>query len=125
MEDNDSEAQQKIDELEYSTDSMQKDETENQLEKCQQRAEDTKVLGIKWDRMKDEFVFNLESIIAVSSEVPTKRDLLSTIASLFDPLGILSPCTVKLKMLFQKATKDSKEWDAVLNEEIQKEWLKK
>ena len=77
-----------------------------------------------WDTVKDEFVFDFEAVIKVAREVPTKRDLLSIIASLFDPLGLLSPCIVKLKVIFQNATKDTKGWGEILNEEIQKEWTK-
>ena len=82
----------------------------------------TKVLGIVWDRSEDAFVFHFGSFLNIASEYLTKRELLSSIASTFDPLGMLSPCTLKLKVLFQRACKDSQGWDEPSKEEHQKEW---
>ncbi|UYV68474.1 hypothetical protein LAZ67_5004421 [Cordylochernes scorpioides] len=48
-----------------------------------------KVLGILWDTTRDAFGIQLRK----PSEVTTKRDLLSNIARIFDPLDFLSPTT--------------------------------
>ena len=60
-----------------------------------------KVLGLYWDHKKD--IINLK-INEVFKEViiPTKRNILSVIASVYDPLGYLQPILIKLKILFQK-----------------------
>ena len=82
----------------------------------------TKILGISWNTSEDEFEFDLSSITEkVVCKSPTKRDLLSVIASVFDPLGMLSPITVKLKMLFQKAC-GGNDWDTELSDDLLKEW---
>ncbi|XP_035204608.1 uncharacterized protein LOC118179547, partial [Stegodyphus dumicola] len=47
-----------------------------------------KALGITWNSQKDEFSFKV-SIKEKSSY--TKRDILSTIARLYDPLGMIGP----------------------------------
>jgi hypothetical protein len=41
-------------------------------------------------------------------------------AKLFDPLGLLSPVTVFLRMLLQELCADKYEWDAVISESNQK-----
>ena len=43
-----------------------------------------KTLGVKWDRERDVFSFKVN---LSSSPATTKRELLSEIAKIFDPLG--------------------------------------
>ncbi|XP_060860610.1 uncharacterized protein LOC132937984 [Metopolophium dirhodum] len=50
---------------------------------------DLKVLGLKWDPVADNFCFKAKP----SAVIPTKRTVLSDIARIFDPLGLLSPTT--------------------------------
>ena len=60
----------------------------------------------------------------------TKRTFLETSATIFDPLGLLSPFVMRIKLLFQKvwlseekeAIKTKKGWDTRLPPEIQSEW---
>ena len=63
-----------------------------------------KVLGIAWDIKHDELVISFR-IQKSNEDVVTKRELLKRIASIFDPVGILSPAVVPLKILFQKMRK--------------------
>ena len=53
---------------------------------------------------------------------PTKRNLLSVLASLFDPLGIISPVIVSAKILFQEVCKDKVDWDENFTEELLHKW---
>ncbi|UYV62399.1 hypothetical protein LAZ67_2000421 [Cordylochernes scorpioides] len=53
------------------------------------------ILGIVWDHVQDTFRVN----IILPEEVVTKRDLLSNIARIFDPIGFLSPTTVAMANL--------------------------
>ncbi|UYV71264.1 hypothetical protein LAZ67_8002429 [Cordylochernes scorpioides] len=55
----------------------------------------SKILGIVWDHVQDTFRVN----ITIPEEVVTKRDLLSNIARIFDPIGFLSPTTVAMANL--------------------------
>ena len=67
----------------------------------------TKVLGLVWDSGKDEIEFDFGKMAIESGEKqPTKRNILSTLASLFDPLGLISPIGVSGKVLFQELCKD-------------------
>ena len=61
-----------------------------------------KVLRLEWDCDKDALQFDLEKLAIVASKCcPTKCSILSVLAGLFDPLGIISPITVSMKALFQ------------------------
>ena len=65
-----------------------------------------KVLGQVGDNHKDEFKFEVFKIGKKAKALPpTKRNLLSVLASLFDPLGMISPLIVYVKVLFQELCK--------------------
>uniref|UniRef100_A0A914QGG2 Reverse transcriptase n=1 Tax=Panagrolaimus davidi TaxID=227884 RepID=A0A914QGG2_9BILA len=56
----------------------------------------TKLLGINWNLEEDQFIIGWPKVDKCPS---TKRELLSFTATPFDPLQILSPCLVHLKLL--------------------------
>ena len=53
---------------------------------------------------------------------PTKRSVIKYFVSLDDPLGLLNPYTVKLKILFQKVCKVGISWDQTIPHELVCEW---
>jgi hypothetical protein len=62
---------------------------------------------MSWDCKSDKFIFCLAKLAEkAKSVVPTKRNILSTLAGLFDPLGIISPVAVTIKILFQELSLD-------------------
>ncbi|GBM79999.1 hypothetical protein AVEN_203766-1, partial [Araneus ventricosus] len=87
-------------------------------------SKETKTLGILWKPQPDCFGFNL---IIEQSEVYTKRAVLSQIARIFDPLGLLGPIITKAKIFLQKLwllkldwgdtlpLKENNEWQSFLN----------
>ncbi|XP_072398237.1 uncharacterized protein [Diabrotica undecimpunctata] len=80
-----------------------------------------KVLGICWNSQSDMFSISLPDI---SSEPKyTKREVLSIISSIFDPLGLINPITVSAKLLMQKIWICNLNWDDKLTGEISSEWL--
>ena len=81
----------------------------------------TKVLGINWNKQSDEIVFDLHTIVT-SVKHPTKRKLLSIIASIYDPLGFLNPFVLKLKELFQRTCIANIPWDQTLDDELLSDW---
>jgi len=66
-----------------------------------------KVLGIQWNPGLDlMFVKPTEFDLSI---VPTKRELLSQLSKIYDPLGIAAHTTVLLKLIFQES------WTAVIH----------
>jgi len=60
------------------------------------------VLGLPWDLERDTIKFSFGKLIDKALVMqPTKRNLLSLLASVFDPLGITSLMIVSMKMLYQ------------------------
>ena len=64
--------------------------------------EENKVLGISWNKYDDHIWFDLNSFSERFSQKPTKRNVIETTASLFDPLGLVNPIIVKLKKSYFK-----------------------
>ncbi len=79
----------------------------------------TKALGILWLTEEDVFTFHFKSIC--DQFVFTKRNVLSKIATLFDPLGFLSPFTIRAKILLQKMWLAGSGWDELLPAQLQSE----
>ena len=80
----------------------------------------TKVLGILWNTVADQ--------LAVKGSKPTecssKREVLKSIATVFDPLGFFTPATLRGKLFLQELWASEKEWDEKLEEEMLHKWLK-
>ena len=84
-----------------------------------------KVLGITWDIKSDEIIFDFSDLVAEAFErIITKRSILSVSSKLFDPLGLLSPITIQLKLLFQLICSDRISWDQEIRDSISDKWLK-
>ena len=83
-----------------------------------------KVLGMNWNTESDSLFFNVKDTIDNSSGKLTKRVMLSKINSIFDPLGLLSPCTIKAKMLLRRlwANFPSLNWDDEIPDKLKVEW---
>ena len=71
-----------------------------------------KVLGLHWDPHND--VIGYPHYQKSTNEEVTKRDLMKTIGKLYDPLGLLSPVTVRAKIIMQQVWKASLPWDEPL-----------
>ena len=78
------------------------EENENSYEQGKNCLRLRKVLGINWDIEKDLFVFDFDEIVQLAKDLKfTKRNLLKINATLFDPLGLISPITLQGKLLFK------------------------
>lgn len=82
-----------------------------------------KILGVNWFIMQDDIGVDLERIIETITKLkPTKRSVMSAMARIYDPLGILSPFTMRLKVLLQKIWKAKNDWDSILNDDLKNEF---
>ena len=78
-----------------------------------------KVLGIKWIPLDDYFCFTTREF---EVDNPTKRQLLSDIAKLYNPLGWLSPAIIKFKLLIQETWLAGVGWDEAVGDSIATKW---
>ena len=83
----------------------------------------SKLLGLLWDT-KEDF---LSVRINLPTVVKTKRDLLSTVSKIWDPLGVLSPWSIRGRYLFQETWKSKEtDWKNQLPQSISdqlRDWL--
>ena len=87
--------------------------------------EGDKILGITWNENEDTMIINLKNYIKeAESVVVTKRNVLSVIASFYDPIGLIQPIVVKLKILFQEICKKNVNWDDELSNDLKEKWIK-
>ncbi|XP_067945353.1 uncharacterized protein [Watersipora subatra] len=77
-----------------------------------------RALGLCWDITQDVFKF-----LKVDIKSCTRRGILSTIASVFDPLGFLTPFTLKGKLLLQSLCHDKVGWDEPLTSNQMTDWI--
>lgn len=70
----------------------------------------TKTLGVMWEAERDVSTFQVQQPL-VDNKAPTKRNVLSAISSLFDPLQFLAPFTVRAKVLMQEIWMAGFHWD--------------
>ena len=86
-----------------------------------------KVLGMYWQPKDDSFRFNLKfhkvkADVIEGKRYPTKRELLSVVMSIFDPLGFLSNFMVTAKLLMREVWRHDIRWDETLPGEIKDIW---
>ncbi|XP_075162761.1 uncharacterized protein LOC142235393 [Haematobia irritans] len=81
----------------------------------------TKTLGIRWNAKSDTFYFSIRPIHLKDDY--TKREVLSIIASLFDPAGWLGPVIIVAKILMQQIWADKTGWDEYLTAHSKQRWL--
>ncbi|XP_041789702.1 uncharacterized protein LOC121604290 [Chelmon rostratus] len=76
------------------------------------------VLGIKWDVEADVFSFN----VALKEKPATRRGILATVASVYDPLGFLSPYILSGKQVLQEMCKRGVGWDEPVPPALETKW---
>ena len=86
----------------------------------EEREETTKVLGVSWIPEADVFTFNYDKNVALRS-VTTPRELVSVQASLYDPLGFISPFQYHGRRMLQRAEAAKNGWDNPLNPKLREE----
>lgn len=85
-----------------------------------------KVLGMWWDTASDIFTFRLsikhDRELLSGLQIPTKREVLSTLMTVFDPLGLLGNLLMFLKVLLQEVWRTGTRWDEQIGEEQFDKW---
>lgn len=84
--------------------------------------ETAKILGLIWNIKTDSLQLNSDKIVDVSSEIVTKRDVLRTLARVFDPCGFVSPAVLHAKLLFQELCVKKLKWDTPLPDDMLQRW---
>ncbi|XP_053691613.1 uncharacterized protein LOC128740127 [Sabethes cyaneus] len=91
-----------------------------------QEEQSISTLGLVWDIRCDMLRFNVQ--LPLPASILTKRKVISYIAKIFDPLGLVGPVIATAKMFMQRLWKlkmdNNKpyEWDRPLPQKLQDDW---
>ncbi|XP_045210756.2 uncharacterized protein LOC123562171 [Mercenaria mercenaria] len=76
-------------------------------------------LGLEWDLNSDSFVF----VVETPHKTPTRRNVLSTVNSVFDPIGFLAPFTIVGKLILRDIVTEHSDWDKPLSTALEAKCL--
>ncbi|MCG8069350.1 MAG: hypothetical protein JAY84_15975 [Candidatus Thiodiazotropha taylori] len=77
-----------------------------------------RALGINWDVNEDKIRF----VVKIADRPLTRRGILSIVSSIFDPLGLVSPITLRAKIIVQQLCRKKLGWDDEIPQLQQTEW---
>ncbi|CAC5416723.1 unnamed protein product [Mytilus coruscus] len=77
-----------------------------------------RALGVQWSVEEDVFSFQTK----IQNTLPTRRNMLSIVASIFDPLGFVCPFLLKGKRILQGMCQNGVGWDDMLPNSMSSEW---
>lgn len=86
-----------------------------------------KVLGMMWDSVSDVFTFSsavrseLQPMV-YEGKIPTKREILKCVMSLFDPMGFLSHFSIHGRIIIQEVWQSGISWDDLIDERLNEQW---
>ncbi|XP_055543111.1 uncharacterized protein LOC129728685 [Wyeomyia smithii] len=92
-------------------------------------SESERVLGLIWKPKEDIFTFDVSSmkeeikLLIQSGTTPSKRQVLQTVMSLFDPLGFIAHFVVHGKILMQQIWRTGTDWDEPITKELEAKWI--
>ncbi|KAJ8364811.1 hypothetical protein SKAU_G00136420 [Synaphobranchus kaupii] len=75
-------------------------------------------LGLLWEISSDTFTYSASTV----DKPFTRRGVLSTVNSIFDPLGLLAPVTIQGRALLRELTSEQAAWDAPLPKDKLSRW---
>ena len=81
----------------------------------------TKALGLKWETSKDTLTFIVE-MDRLQDEIYTKRRVALQAAKVFDPIGLITPFSVRSMMLLQNLWTQGIDWDEDIPTECCRKW---
>ncbi|XP_062538374.1 uncharacterized protein LOC134206663 [Armigeres subalbatus] len=85
-----------------------------------------KVLGMWWCTDTDTFTYKLsrkhDPELLTGARKPSKREVLRTLMSIFDPLGLLSNVLIGLRILFQEIWRSAINWDDEIPDSLHEKW---
>ncbi|KAJ8914853.1 hypothetical protein NQ315_014866 [Exocentrus adspersus] len=87
-----------------------------------------RILGLWWDPKEDCFTFltkfqKINSQVMEGKRLPTKREVLRTVMSIYDPLGYITNFTIQGKILLQDIWRSGSSWDDEITSSLEQKWF--
>jgi hypothetical protein len=77
-----------------------------------------RTLGVLYDSESDHFIFDVKCNV----EANTKRQILSAVSTLYDPLRFLSPIVLSAKRILRELWLVGVDWDQPIPDTIMQQW---
>lgn len=81
-----------------------------------------KILGLWWNPTTDTLCYKVQKPII--PEILTKRLILSSIAKIYDPIGLIAPVVIKAKIFMQNLWSLDLNWDDPVSDKLKSIWSK-
>jgi len=82
----------------------------------------SKILGTVWDKRDD--MLEIQVPQPPDDQPLTKRGILSHLASIYDPLGMISPTTARGKQIYRDTCEETKGWNTEVSDQLKRDWFK-
>jgi hypothetical protein len=79
-----------------------------------------RALGVEWCIESDSFQLR----VTLQNKPPTRRGVLSTVSSIYDPMGFVAPLLLQGKQILQELCREGVDWDDPVPESIRVRWEK-
>ncbi|XP_075264655.1 uncharacterized protein LOC142356739 [Convolutriloba macropyga] len=93
---------------------------EKLLEEDKAELKAQRILGQTWDPKTDKLMFAKPKLLYTGQQM-TQRKVLSMAASLFDPVGLISPFAIRIRCILHRIIKEGRNWDQLVSECFQQE----
>lgn len=80
----------------------------------------SKILDLSWNKEQDTVCVKVPS----EQVKLTKQGILVKLATIYDPLGLISPKTLCGKLIYRSVCNKKRAWDTELSRDMVKAWLK-
>ena len=77
-----------------------------------------RTLGIMWCAESDTFQFR----IVIQDRSLTRRGILTTVCSVYDPLGFVAPLILMGKQILQNLCRNNADWNDPIGEKLRLKW---
>ena len=82
------------------------------------------LLGLLWSTSTDTITFSPKQFLIPTEEHSvTKRIVLQAASRIYDPLGFLSPITIRAKILIQELWQSGMDWDEPIQNQHNETWI--
>ena len=78
-----------------------------------------RALGVQWCVQSDHLQFRVE----LADRPLTRRGILSTVSSIYDPLGLVAPFVLQGKRILQAICQDGTHWDDPIPDHLKVQWV--
>ena len=83
----------------------------------------SRALEIRWDVSYDAFFYVCDYADISHASNVTRRQILSQVSSMFDPLGLIAPVVFRGRMIFQETSRLKLDWDELVPDWLRRMWV--